>query len=412
MLKIFLKFFYILIILFCSSCNVFASDEAVSIVLKAFEFSGENPSVISSYSAQFHVITKSNDTKIVAEKDIKIRMVGNNMYAAKTDDYKLKRFFSVSESISELGRSETIMIAMGSVNLDSYVAFESTQSLVKRVRGTRDILPIPEVQRLGRIFFLPGIFVSVTHQKIDKQRYSFPANFAKEINEELNKNNLSCEIVGEVNYDGVATAKIIEIKKGEMCVCKYHIDILRGYLCPYMWDGGDDELYFEYVAKDYFQEKNTSLYYPKNIVCKRLMTTEEYQLLPNTLQLNQPILDNEFSIEIPEKAYIQDWIPRKSFIGLTMDEMNKLVENEPRQRQIIQYRAIKKGVISFADNSYKIENLDWIVKETFEKPPVESSFIKQNGFPLYRVISISLGILMLFIAFLITRYKRHNKIDD
>jgi hypothetical protein len=407
-LKILISIFCVLLFLFPISGLIFASEEAVSVVLKAYELSGNNPSVINSCSAQFHVITKNNEDKSVTKKDIKVLMVGNNMYATKTDEYKCKRFMSVSEVIPGLGQWETTTIAMGSVNLDSYVAFESNNSLISRFRGSRDVRSIPEVQQFGRIPFLPGVLDFTVLQKINEQNYSFPVNFAKEIDEEMKKINVSCEIVGEVKYDGNATAKIIEIKNGE-CVCKYHIDILRGYLCPYMWYGDGSEYSWEYIASDYFQKKNTSLYYPKKFVRKRLQTTKEYQLLPDTLQFNQPIADSEFTIEVPEKAYVQDWVPRKSFIGLTKDEVNKLVEEEPRQLKIIQYRSTKKGKISFADESYKIENLDWLVKETFPETPVPIEIPRvQESFPLYRIISLSLGILILFIVFIIKKYTRRK----
>ncbi|MDR2172304.1 MAG: hypothetical protein LBP59_19340 [Planctomycetaceae bacterium] len=382
-LKLFLlTLVYVHVIVF-SFGVVSASDEGISLILKAFEFTGENPSIISSCSAQFHVITKNSSNQFpdnvkTSEKDIKILIRGNNMYAAKEDANKYKRFLSVTEWQPQLGMKwNTITITMGSVNKDSYIAFEykPTQRLLERFRGTRNIRSIPEVQRFGRIFLMVEIFSSILVHKLDRERYLFSENLVKEINDELKKSNLSCEIIGEVTYDGNATAKVIEIKQGKTCIGKYHIDISRGYLCPYLWCK-DDNHSFECTSKDYFKEKNTSLYYPKNIIRKENFTikqipidtnrTEEFQLVPDTFQLNQPISDEEFTLEIPVKTHIHDYLPRKSFIGLTKEEVNKLLKEEKPQSEIIQYRSIKKGKISFTGNSYDVENLDWIVKEKFE----------------------------------------------
>jgi hypothetical protein len=408
----FLNIFGILAIVFFYSGNVLSSEEALSLLIKAFEFSGENPSVISSCTAQFHVITKDAGKDTVSQKDIKILMVGNNILFTKENSYKCKRLLSTSDwQIDQIGKIwKTLTMTMGSVNQDSYIAFEwkPDQSLLERFRGTRDIRQIPEIQKFGRIFFIPGIITTVLFPLMNQENYSFPSDIITKFNDDLKKKNLSCKIAGEITYDNNAIAKVVEVRDGENCLEKYHIDISRGYLCPYMrYD--DKGFSFEYSARNYFQEKNTSLYYPQFFVTStsflQFNQTEEFQLLPNTLQFNHPIPEKEFAIDIPENAYIHDWIPRKSFIGLFKDEVDRLTKEEPSQREIVQYRTNKEGTISFAENSYEIENLPWVIKTTSQEKPSDLS-LEQKRFSPFQIFLISMGVLLILFALFRLWYKR------
>jgi hypothetical protein len=239
----------------------------------------------------------------------------------------------------------------------------------------------------------------------------------------MNTRGLTCEITGEVKYDGNATAKVIEIKKDDLCVEKYHIDLERGFLCPYMRSGNENAA-FEFSARDYIQEKHSSLYYLQFYSASAVMpkmnvnNTQEFRLVPDTLQFNLPIADEEFSLEIPANACVHDWHPKKSFSGLTKEQVQQLVKEENRQqtRSPAAYRTSQKGTVSFADDSYKIEKQSWIVPMETHKPAeeviaeVEEQHKKRTAvFWRIGAILFGIGILLIVVAILLLLNRKRKK---
>jgi hypothetical protein len=221
-----------------------------------------------------------------------------------------------------------------------------------------------------------------------------------ELTEKLKEQNLSCEIVGDVNYDDGAVAKVIEIKQNGICCERYHIDVARGYLCPYAWAVDETTKYFtEFSAQEYFQEKRTSLFYPKIYKIYQKMVigelTKEYRLLPETLQFNRSISDREFSIDIPEDAYVHDWVPLKPFSEFSVEEFKKMNSGVSITRESITYRAAEKGTISFVKGAFEIDKLKWLKRD---KLSVEEMLETDRVIDYRRIILIFVGVVLILFA--------------
>ena len=125
-------------------------------------------------------------------------------------------------------------------------------------------------------------------------------------------------LAGEQKYDGDAFATVVESSKilaGNVQVLqRYWIDPARGYVCPLIEFYDDAGLLTErWKSSDYFLHKPSGLWFPAVHVHTRFdpktgLFTEErtYRLNPDTLQINQPISDAEFMVQLPSKASVLD----------------------------------------------------------------------------------------------------------
>ena len=348
--------------------SVFASEMALRLLIRAFENGGDNPQLIRSAYAEFQVDTTTNlgGEASTSRKQIKVLMSGNNVLFSTGDVQKCKRRLEVTETPEWANEATwtTVTISMGSPNQqNSYIAFEwkPGQLLLERRRGQRDALWLPEFQRFGRIYCINAPVSFILHDRLNQKNFTFPERILAEFEEELKKQNLTCEIVGEVNYDGDAIAKVIEIKRNGVSCERYHIDGSRGYICTYMWSGNEETQRFtEISAQEYHQEKQTSLFFPKvykvrNQYLNKKVHSEEYRLLPETLRFNQPVSDREFALDIPENASVHDWTP--------LEPLSLVKPETTIVREVVPYRTVKNGTISLSDGGYDLPNLSWLVRE-------------------------------------------------
>ena len=234
-----------------------------------------------------------------------------------------------------------------------------------------------DFQLFGR--FQEDIFCSTVaplmREKLDRRTFTFPSDAEKYIVAEIMSQGLRVCIAGEVNYDSNAKAKVIEIRKGDLLLEKYHIDIDRGYLCPYQFVTSEQgRRVSERIASDFIKEKNSGLFYPKTyrerIEVKDIrMSNDEYTLILDTLRLNQSVSDNEFAIDIPEGSRVVD-------------------VREPDKQ--IDYVAMKDGTISLAKGGYDLPRLSWLARTGAIEPREASGRV--------RWLLMGIGITLILIA--------------
>jgi hypothetical protein len=191
------------------------------------------------------------------------------------------------------------------------MAFEwdPNQTLLTRKQGEAEYCWIPKFQQFGRIRLGLNTLVSRLFSLIiEKQGFPFSDDIVKEFKAMREKLALpfSCSVVGETTYDGNASAKIIEVKIDGHLIATYHIDVDRGYLCPYMCAKDQfGKITGEAKSGDYFAEKNTGLYYPRY----HIESAMEFRLVPDALRLNIPVSDEEFAIDIPKAHWFLICLP-------------------------------------------------------------------------------------------------------
>ena len=253
-------------------------------------------------------------------------------------------------------------------------------------------LPVAAVnfQLFGR--FHEGLFCSIVaplmREKLDRQTFTFPSDSEEYIASKIMSQGLSVSITGEVSYDSDAKAKVVEIKKGDLLLEKYHIDVDRGYLCPYQFVSDEqfvaDKLggsVSERIASDFIQEKISGLFFPQKyrerVEVKDIrMSDDEYTLIPDTLRLNQPVSDKEFTIDIPEGSRVAD-------------------VREPDKQ--IDYVAMKDGTISLAKGGYDLPELSWLARTG--AGAIEDYVPSRGGAGGWvRWLLMSIGIALILIA--------------
>ncbi|GHT25933.1 hypothetical protein FACS18942_02230 [Planctomycetales bacterium] len=425
----FSRFYYNVIIavsfllIFLSETAIFASDEAILLLLKAAENRGSNPVLIQTGTAEFDIVIKHTSGE--SNQQIKVSMLGNNLHCLQGKPKECVRLLEerTMQITPEKFSWHSFTLVKGYINQDDvYTAFvwKPEQLLLERFRGTRDIRSVPEFQEFGRFQVLSSIFHSILLKKLTRFTQTgcrfpddlFPADAAEIIKGGLRERGMTCEITGEIQYDGDAAAKVIEIKKDGNCVETYHIDTSRGFICPYIRrSSGKAE--FEFSSEDYIQETNSSLYYPLIYTEKSKVyftnkekefnqdSIQEYRLIPDTLKFNYPVSEEEFTLHIPSEAIIHDWLPRKAFTGMQADKVKELIiEENKKRREPVPYRSIKNGTVSFKNNFYEIEKLPWIVLSETHKPsdnfPAKQNTQTQHTYR--RIVFIVAGLLLILFA--------------
>ena len=244
-----------------------------------------------------------------------------------------------------------------------------------------------EFQFFGR-FQEDGIAAELIRQKVDRKTFTFSPDVDEYVTSELLSRGLNLSVTGEVDYDSGAKARVIELKKGDTLLEKYHIDVERGYLCPYQFVAdGPEEPVFERVASDFIQEKNTGLFYPQKYQ-ERTEIKEfgtffnEYTLIPDTLRFNQRVSEKEFAIDIPEGAYVGDF-----------RDADKPID----------YIATKKGTISLAKGGYDLNKFSWLVR-TYRTDDDAVSSGGARG--MRRLVWMCSGVVLVLVVLYIQWKKR------
>jgi hypothetical protein len=440
------KTYVVFIVLILTSCQLLATadaDEIFSILIKAYQNSGFNPNVIRTGVAEFEkTVDRHSDSSshsAVSEKSLqkeeemikerfqgdearmtlelkrirdsyeesnrrivqekwKILMSGTDSTHGGEPGEKYKRRYEKREYVPSLSQwvHTNIDIIFGTLKFSPDVV--KSQLNVHWVPNNHDLVvrnesvSFGEFQEFGRFReHVDSQIAFIIRKKLDRKTFALPDGFQEYSENEIQSRGLSVNVVGEIDYDNGAKAQIIEVKKGDKLLEKYHIDIDRGYLCPYQYVATESGDYFiERTAKEYIVEKKSGLYYPssyREIISRSNgadKTDTEYRLVPDTLRLNHPVSDKEFSIDIPEDSRVTDFrVPD----------------------QTVRYVAVKDGTVSLAKGGYDFDKMKWLVREdrlADYVPPTGG----MSGW--VRGVSTGIGIIMILIALYLIWKKRHT----
>jgi len=302
------------------SAYIRASEEAVDLLMRAFQNSGANPAKIWSGSAEFEVqienrpstrpnaipdevlkrkkeqlreIFGHNPERLAVElkkleensnrpipevhkRNLKlsILMLGNDIYFA-SDGQSNKRRFDLRELVQlseppdsnlppSMGYVQTISISMGSPNQPTSCINVKLMPGATSVEYSNRFEDIAEFQLFGRIRELPFSGISeIFRSKLKRKDFSFPPDALSLFLNDIEKWGLTCEIIGEEIYNGTNTANVVEVHKNGVLLEKYLIDPSRGYICPYLFAIDESGTFStEYVAEDFSILPKTDLYYP------------------------------------------------------------------------------------------------------------------------------------------------------
>ena len=400
-MRIYCVLFVSLVLVFFESLNTAKANEALLIVAKAYQNGGFNPNLIRTGIAEFERTIdrgsenrplsgireemqqkeeemikeryKGDETRITLELErirssrqearrrivqerLKILMLGNDRTFGGEPGEKYKRRYERHEFVPSLNQwvHASIDLAFGTLFFRSGTS--KSQIHVSWIPNNRDLvindqtLAFGEFQEFGRFREVADSRVAlIIRHQLDRTTFELPADFQAFSESKIQEFGLNIAITGEIEYDDGAKAKIIEVRKEDKLLEKYHIDTDRGYLCPYQYVATESGDYFnERTAKDYIVESNSELYYPTSYreVISRSggaeKTDTQYRLVPETLRLNHPVSDAEFAIDIPEDSRVSDF----------------RVQDNP-----VRYVAVKNGTVSLAKGGYDFDNMRWLVKE-------------------------------------------------
>jgi len=384
--------------------NTAEANEGLLILVKAYQHSGFNPSVIRTGVAEFEITRnrgglirselfedmqrkeeetikeryKGDNAKIaielkrvrdaheeskrrVIQEKTKFLMSGNDRTFGSMPADQYKRRYERHEFVPSLNQwvFESIDVTFGTL-LFSPDTTTKSQLYIHWIPNNRDLaitdktVVFGEFQCFGRLQEEnQSLVASIIRHKIDRKTFVLPADFQKffESDAMVQSLRLRIHVIGDIDYDDGARAKIIEVKKGDKLLEKYHIDVDRGYLCPYQYvtnESGNTAQ--EKTAKGYIVEERTGLYYPtsyRDVMTLSMpdgvnKTDTEYRLVPDTLRLNHPVSDAEFAIDIPEDSRVTDFrVPDKT----------------------VRYVAVRNGTVSLAKGGYDFDKMPWLVRE-------------------------------------------------
>ena len=424
-----------------------ASEDAVDLLMKAYQHSGSNPAKIRSGYAEFKVQTdhrisaedyaaleklrkraeerlktdishapkrpeeepkrleeEEKRPDVVSRKfDLSILMLGNDIYFA-SDGKSSKRRFLTRELVQFPGHPEsnvsastgyvqTISISMGSPNQPDSCITVTFIPDPSRVEYSNEFQDIAEFQLFGRFRELPFSFIhDIFSSRLDRKDFSFSSDAMSHFVREMTKEGLTCEITGEEIYDGSERAKAIEIRKKGVLLEKYLIDSSKGYICPYLFAADGDEsgnFSVECVAKNFSMMPGTDLYYPTLFTETSKSPSGEskstYRLVPESFVLNQSVSTDEFAIDVPADTMVYSRI---------RDTSQPPLSNQFITYHNTTYLAIEKGVISLTQGGYDLDKMQWLYKED----PLEDYVPPRGGTTGYtRLLLGSIGIVFLLI---------------
>ena len=239
----------------------------------------------------------------------------------------------------------------------------------------------------GRLQGPPVFPMSVLlFQDADLEKYEFSEKniikFKAERDKQLRSGKTKGLITqGTVTYDGDATAYIVESSTDGKVVERYWIDVNRGYVCPLLqYYDAKGTLLSEYKSENYFLHEKSGLWFPQ---LYKEMTTDkdgkqvikEYRIDQSSLDVNFPLADEEFLVEITAGANVTD---------------NRKGKGSKK------YKAIENGVLSLGKDGLDLEKMDWLWV------PGAASLVS-SSMSLWRIVflalSFTLGLLMILLGF-------------
>ena len=187
-------------------------------------------------------------------------------------------------------------------------------------------------------------------QDMDVEKHDFSEKNISMFKEEREKQFQVGQIrglvtVGTVTYDGDAKAYIVESSANGRVIERYWIDVSRGYVCPLLqYYDENGKLISEYKSRDYFLHEKSGLWFP--LVYEEMTTnrdgkqqTKEYRIDVSSVEVNFQIVDEDFSITIPEGAEVID----------------------ERRGKNVQYVATSEGFLSLGKDGLAPEKQNWLL---------------------------------------------------
>ena len=255
-------------------------------------------------------------------------------------------------------RDSYTMIMRGDIQKNNSTVIDSAVNGEIRVSSSNHF--VEQFQEFGRIqdMFSKTATVSMLDMDaVDADKFIFlPNKIAefKKMMEQLARQSGSSilQAVGSAPYDdGKGKAVVLESRNGKgVMYMRYWIDPSRGYVCPlaqqYSPDNG--KILKEYSAKNYFLHEKSGLWYPQeceektwDVQNSALLESRQYKINPATFQLNQPVSDHEFSIDIAE---------------------NKVVVDERVNPNAV-YVATGSGTLSLVEGGLDLDKMSWLEKK-------------------------------------------------
>jgi len=276
------------------------------------------------------------------------------------------------------------LIMRGDIQKNNATAITNPHNREIRVSTSNyHVLPFQKYGRIQGIFSKTATLSMLDSNNLD--RFIFLPHKVEEFKKTMDQLSRQfgvsiLQISGKTPYDeGASNAVVLESKNAMGIVyMRYWIDPSRGYICPLaqQYSPENGKIIQEYSAKNYFLHERSGLWYPQECEEKTwdvqnniLLESRQYKINPATFQINQPVSDDEFSIDIAENMVVVD----------------------ERENPNAVYVATKNGALSLAKGGLDLDKMPWLAKdEKFEFVPHPST---RNT---TRYVLASVGILLLF----------------
>jgi len=226
-------------------------------------------------------------------------------------------------------------------------------------------------------------------QDTDVEKYEFSetniAKFKAEREKQFQEGQIKLLVtVGTTTYDNGATAFVVESSFNEQVQERYWIDVARGYIVPLIqYYDSEGQLFSEYKARDFFLHERSGLWFPQvyeEITRDKdgLQIFKEYSIDESSLDVNFPIADDEFQIEITEGSTIAD---------------------DRKGKGSKRYKAQNNGVLSLGKDGLDLEKMDWLYAtgvSPFELPSMS----------LGRILSLAAGVVLILLGLYFYFYRK------
>ena len=249
---------------------------------------------------------------------------------------------------------------------------------------TETLLNFGRLQGPDVVFMEFALFQDTNIEKYEFSEKNI-AKFKAERDKQLQAGQVKGLItVGTTTYDGNAKAFVVESSTGSTVIERYWIDVNRGYVCPLLqYYDKKGKLLSEYKSENYFLHEKSGLWFPQ--LYKEMTTNKdgkqefkEYRIDKSSLDVNFPIADDEFLIEIPDGTDVIDGRKGKG---------SK------------RYKAWGDGVLSLGRNGLDLEKKNWLY--------ATGEFSKAQPMEWWRIAGMAAGVLLILLG-LYFRFSKKN----
>ena len=266
--------------------------------------------------------------------------------------------------------------------------FDSAASKVI-VSGTA--VATADFRRFGRV---QGPIFELISSVIDQQGLSAAKDMLISQGKAMKENNIDVsvlEIKETKPFEGGSESYVIESTFNGKVSQRYTIVPALGYICPseQLYDMGTGNLTNEYLASDYILNESSGLYYPMTYVeseydpaTGKLIEKKEYTIDRESLTLNDPILPENFVLDVPEGLHVLDARNGKQDL----------------------YIADSAGSLSLAPGGLDLKKLPWLSKADMN-PSKDAASAESKG--LYtRIVFIAIGLFLVVSGIFMAVQKR------